>query len=218
MSNCGLYLIRNTVNGRAYLGSSRDCLRRFSEHRSRLVRGAHVNAKLQAAWLKHGAEAFEFVFFVSVPNPDDLAAVEQFALDDFDSVASGYNLAPTAGNTAGWEAGPETRRRMSEAAKLRDHSAQVKAMAEAARGKKRPQHVLAAMLAGRLTAGTSHATREKMARSARARSLYDANVSERMAAMKDGGANYRAIGASFGVAHTCAIRYVNRWRAEHAAD
>lgn len=57
MSNAGIYMIVNKVNGKRYVGSSRNCHRRKSEHLSRLRRNAHINSKLQAAWNKYGITA-----------------------------------------------------------------------------------------------------------------------------------------------------------------
>lgn len=205
---CGIYAIRNLNNGKIYVGSSVDCLRRFSEHRTRLVRGVHINAKLQSAWNKHGDAAFEFVVIASVLRATELASVEQLFLDELDVVRSGYNLSPTAGNTLGWKASEETRRRMSEAAKRRDHSVQVLAMAKATRGKKRPQHVLDAMLASRLGSVASEETREKQSASARARSRYSQDDRKAMYEMRKSGATWREIGKSFGVGHGPVMVYV----------
>lgn len=166
---CGIYQFRNLANGKVYIGSSQDCKRRYGEHRSRLVRGAHINAKLQSAWTKYGENSFAYELIASVLSKDDLEAVEQIVLDDREAVMRGYNLAPVAGNTSGWKASPETRKRMSEAAKMRDHSVQVEAMRKASTGKRRPQHVIDAMLAGKLATVCTDETRAKMSASAKAR-------------------------------------------------
>jgi hypothetical protein len=57
----GAYAIRHTATGQAYIGMSSRIEHRWSEHRSRLNRGTHHNTALQAAWVEHGAGAFEFV-------------------------------------------------------------------------------------------------------------------------------------------------------------
>lgn len=214
----GIYAIRNNVTGKIYLGSSSDCVRRYREHSSRLARGAHVNAKLQASWNKHGAEAFEFVMVLTVMNDGDLESIEQQMLDEHEVVATGYNLAPVAGRTTGWKATPETRARMSAAAKLRDHSVQVAAMAEAARGKKRPQHVLDAMLVGRLAKGTTPETKAKMSASAVARGPYTYEQAKAMAAMYDAGSSYRAVARHFSIKNHMVVKgYIERYRAGDGA-
>lgn len=212
----GIYAIKNLVNEKLYIGSSRNCERRFAEHRSRLVRGVHINAKLQSAWNKHGAEAFEFTLVASVLRADDLAEVEQSFLDEADVVRRGYNLAPTAGNTAGWKASPETRQRMSDAAKLRDNSVQVAAMAAANRGKKRPYYIRALLdQTGRVA---SAETRAKQSKSAIARSRYSQEQRAEMARRIDAGEGIRAVARAFGVGHGPLAKYVAQWREANAAS
>lgn len=218
MTVCGIYQMRNAVTGRVYIGSSRDCRRRFSEHRGRLRRGAHINGKLQASWNKHGEAAFEFSILASVLNPDHLESVEQQFLDEHDAVGSGYNLAPTAGNTAGWRASDETRARMSEAAKRRDNSVQIKAMAAATRGISRPPHVIEAIRRAHTNKKVSDETRKKMSASAVRRSRYSQADRQRMSEMLEAGATWRAVSEHFGVGTAAIGVYVKRWRAEHAGQ
>lgn len=54
----GVYLIRNTVSGREYVGSSADIDKRWSGHKSDLRRGVHANRYLQNAWNKYGADQY----------------------------------------------------------------------------------------------------------------------------------------------------------------
>lgn len=213
MNTAGIYEIRNTTTGRAYIGSTRSFPRRFSEHKSRLRRGVHTNARLQASWNKHGESVFTFAAIASVIDFAQLEALEQTILDDRRAVELGYNLAPTAGNTAGWRAGPETRARMSEAAKRRTNAVQIIAMAEATRGKARPQYVIDAMQRGRREAPLNAASRKRMSDSATARSRYSSEDRAAMSAMRDAGATWRAIGAVFGVQHQAVMVYVKAWRA-----
>lgn len=213
MTGAGIYMLVNKVNGKRYVGSSRDCVRRKSEHISKLRRGVHINKKLQAAWNKYGEHNFEFVIALSVLKPEEIEAIEQQFLNDLKAVETGYNLAPVAGNTAGWRATEETRKRMSEAAKRRDNSVQVARMAEATRGKKRPQYVIEAMQAGRKANPITSKTRDLMAKSARARSRYsDADRAE-MARLRDSGVTLREIARRFGTTSHAAIAiYIRDWK------
>lgn len=213
MTQAGIYMLVNKVNGKRYVGSSRNCLRRKGEHISRLRRGAHINTKLQAAWNKYGEHNFEFVVAFSVLSHDDIESVEQQFLDEMQAVQTGYNLAPVAGNTAGWKAPPETRKRMSEAAKRRDNSIQVAIMAEATRGKKRPQYVIDAMQAGRKANPITVETRSQMAKSARARSRYSDADREEMARLRDSGIGLREIARRFNTTSHAAIAiYIRDWK------
>lgn len=229
---CGIYFIVNKVNGKLYIGSSRDCERRKSEHFSRLRRGAHINKRLQSAWDKYGEANFEFTVIFTVLDQSALESVEQCFLDEHKVVEVGYNFAPTAGNTAGWKASEETRCRMSEAAQRRDHSIQVEAMAEATRGKKRPAHVIEAMAAGRKATPLSAESRRRMSESAKARGnhvspegraraiaarkaqaiLSDAQR-EQMDEMRARGMTLKEIGSIFGLkAESTVYANIKRWR------
>jgi group I intron endonuclease len=55
-----VYAIRNTVNGRCYIGATRDLRTRLMGHRADLRRGACQWTDLQADWDRDGAEAFTF--------------------------------------------------------------------------------------------------------------------------------------------------------------
>lgn len=61
LKNCGIYIIRNLVNDKIYVGSSVNIKRRFAQHKSTLRHNTHKNKHLQNAWNKYGEENFEFV-------------------------------------------------------------------------------------------------------------------------------------------------------------
>lgn len=56
----GVYLIRNTVSGKCFVGVSVDIPARFNRHRMNLKFGTEDQQELQRDWLEHGAEAFAF--------------------------------------------------------------------------------------------------------------------------------------------------------------
>lgn len=57
---CGIYCIENLVNGKKYIGLSKNVIRRFSRHKTYLNGRYHVNEHLQSAWNKYGEENFKF--------------------------------------------------------------------------------------------------------------------------------------------------------------
>ena len=85
MGLCGIYFISNKVNGKRYIGSSKDIEQRFRAHRSELNRGVHRNVHLLNAWNKYGEESFEFSV-VEECDEENRFAIEQrylsFAEDD----------------------------------------------------------------------------------------------------------------------------------------
>jgi group I intron endonuclease len=56
---CGIYLIRNKVNGNQYIGSSINITGRLSGHFKALAKGCHKNIHFQRAFEKYGLDNFE---------------------------------------------------------------------------------------------------------------------------------------------------------------
>ena len=55
-----LYQIKNTENGKCYIGSTKNWNRRKNLHKYALENDKHINNHLQNAWNKYGSESFEF--------------------------------------------------------------------------------------------------------------------------------------------------------------
>jgi len=53
----GIYQIKNTVNGKRYIGSAVNIKMRFQEHKKSLKKGTN-SKRLQHSWNKHGADSF----------------------------------------------------------------------------------------------------------------------------------------------------------------
>ena len=68
MQNAGyIYAITNTLNGGRYIGSTNAYRQRWSDHKTRLVKGKHHSFILQRAWDKYGASAFVFELLCICP-------------------------------------------------------------------------------------------------------------------------------------------------------
>jgi group I intron endonuclease len=107
--NCGVYRWLNTINGKSYVGSSRNLQKRKSEHLRFLHSHRHHSIKLQRAWDKYGSNAFEFQILKSCLK-ENLLEHEQVTINALDAVSNGYNVALTAES-------PMYNRRHSQAAK-----------------------------------------------------------------------------------------------------
>lgn len=109
----GIYKITNTVNGKIYIGSSKDCSRRYREHMKFFKNGNHPNLHLRKAYEKYGLDAFLFEVIEEV-IVSKLLEVEQTYLNSTkctdDSI--GYNLEKVAGKVTHTD---EVRRKISEA-------------------------------------------------------------------------------------------------------
>jgi len=93
----GIYCIENTIECAFYIGSSKNCHVRWSQHKTELRAQNHCNRYLQAAWNKYEEEAFKF-YVLEFCNEEQLYALEQIHLDRMQT-QSGihfYNLSPIA--------------------------------------------------------------------------------------------------------------------------
>lgn len=125
----GVYEIRNSVNGKRYIGSAAVSFKeRWWSHKGALRRGVHCNRHLQSAWRKYGESQFTFRILL-LTTPADAVKYEQIALDFYQAAHSrhGYNLLPTAGSLLGYKATAETRRRIALAQMGRRMSPELRA-------------------------------------------------------------------------------------------
>jgi group I intron endonuclease len=102
----GVYQVRNTVNGKSFVGTSVDLPSILNRHRAALRFGGHTNRELQKDWNELGPEAFEFeVLDTLTPsdrpgyNPsDDLRELEELWLEKLSPFDErGYNTRPKRG-------------------------------------------------------------------------------------------------------------------------
>lgn len=86
----GIYMIRNKINNKVYIGQTIDIDNRWMQHRSRLKCENHENKHLQAAYNLYGKDAFEYVLLEEC-NEDELDEKEIFYIQYYDSYNTGYN-------------------------------------------------------------------------------------------------------------------------------
>ena len=89
----GVYCIKNIVNGKLYIGASKNIGQRFSKHKSDLRKGKHGNIYLQRAYDKYKIENFVFKAIL-ICEPFDLNKYEKLLIGLYDSSnkEKGYNL------------------------------------------------------------------------------------------------------------------------------
>jgi group I intron endonuclease len=66
-SLAGIYAITNAINGKRYIGSSKDIKQRFADHKKDLNNNIHHNRKLQEDWNKYGETYFSFDLLYPMP-------------------------------------------------------------------------------------------------------------------------------------------------------
>lgn len=77
----GLYIIRNIINQKFYLGSARDFYQRKHNHFYELKNEIHHSRYLQRSWHKYGSNRFRFEPFLILPSnisENDLLAIEDY--------------------------------------------------------------------------------------------------------------------------------------------
>ena len=124
-----IYRIRNTVNGKLYVGSTikRKPSDRWGSHLASLRGGYHHSLPLQRAYQKHGESAFVFEIIEEVAIASDVIAREQHWLNVVRPFGRrGYNICPVAGNKTGVPRSQASRKRMADKMRGRTHSAETR--------------------------------------------------------------------------------------------
>ena len=111
----GIYLIRNKITNKIYIGSAVNISSRWTRHRVQLNKNKHVNNYLQHSWNKYGAENFEFKILQQIDDRKLLIYYEQQWLDKlrpFD-IERGYNICSIADSQLGLKRTEEAKLKMS---------------------------------------------------------------------------------------------------------
>lgn len=102
----GIYKITNKVNGKYYVGSSKDIFRRWLDHTSELEREVHHSDYLQRAWNKYKSSNFVFEI-IELASEEKLKEIEQVYLNKafiYENAEMTYNASP---NSTGGKVLPE---------------------------------------------------------------------------------------------------------------
>ena len=89
----GIYIIRNNVNQKIYVGSTSEFKRRYYSHNGKLKSGKHNNAKLRSSVNKYGIDNFTFSILEEVSDLSILVEREQYWMDELKPF---YNIYPIA--------------------------------------------------------------------------------------------------------------------------
>lgn len=90
-----IYYIKNTITGKMYIGQTTNINRRQERHFCDLRAGNHHSIKLQRAYDKYGAEAFELSWDIyEVADETELLLLEQQKIQEYNSFHDGYNMTP----------------------------------------------------------------------------------------------------------------------------
>lgn len=96
----GVFRIKNSVNGKVYIGSSNDLVAVWNSQRFQLEAGLHSCASLQSDWKTFGAENFTYEIVEEIQAKDDMQedyrkdikALEELILEELQPYGEkGYN-------------------------------------------------------------------------------------------------------------------------------
>jgi len=134
-----VYLIRNLLNGKIYVGKTNDAGHRWVQHVS-ASRGKTHHMPVVRAIKKYGPENFSFTVLGRFDTEDAALLAEQRWIKQYDAnnPLKGYNL--DGGGLGGKTLSAETRRKVSEALRGRKLSPEhIAKMSEARRGRPLPE-------------------------------------------------------------------------------
>lgn len=88
-----IYQIKNLVNGKIYIGSTKDYEKRWAQHCAALNHNKHYNIYIQRAWNKYGADSFEFSVLEEVSDDKQYEIEQKFLNKLIPFGENGYNIA-----------------------------------------------------------------------------------------------------------------------------
>lgn len=166
----GIYKIQHLASGKVYIGSAANIDRRWKEHKAYLLRGNHHSIKLQRAWDKYGAGAFEFSVVESVEEVALLIEREQQWIDRTGAAVVGFNISPTAASCLGVKHKPESLANYGSNYRGKSLSPEHRRkIAESNRGKARSEESRARMSAAKKGTTLSPEARQKVSEALRGR-------------------------------------------------
>lgn len=116
LKNSGIYVIKNKINGKVYIGQARHFKRRWDRHKE-AWKGSKNNPYLQHAYEKYGPDAFEFSVLEECEcKKEILNEREQYWMDFYQSYNEefGYNICKIAGSSLNTKHSQETKDKLSK--------------------------------------------------------------------------------------------------------
>ena len=111
-----IYLRRNKVNGKCYVGQTGDFKQR--EREWRCLKKTYANEYIDEDRAKYGLDNFTVEVLATADNREDAWELEQRFIRDFDTLwSNGYNLSIGGAGVSGCTLSDETKEKLSEAKK-----------------------------------------------------------------------------------------------------
>lgn len=129
MRTGSIYLVKNTINGKGYVGKSVQISVRFSQHKHCAFNpdSQHYHRPLYASMRKHGMDNFEFSILEDNLTDQELLKREVYWIDKLNTkTPNGYNLTDGGEGVSGRKITDEHREIISKAQLGRRHSDETK--------------------------------------------------------------------------------------------
>ena len=120
MNTWKVYKHQNLINGKVYIGITSQ----EPEKRWRNGQGYYNHKKFYAAIKKYGWDNFSHDILYSNLTEEQACALEQELIQKYNSKINGYNLTNGGDGVKGYAHTEETKRKISESQKKRDHTKQ----------------------------------------------------------------------------------------------
>ena len=98
----GIYIIKNIINNKMYIGSTKNFMKRISEHLHLLEIGSHHSIKLQNSINKYHFSNFEIRIYPINTSREYLYDIEEKLIKEFNSFSNGYNMSENSRTMTGW--------------------------------------------------------------------------------------------------------------------
>ena len=107
----GIYMIKNKVNNKAYIGQSINIESRWYHHKKDLSNNSHGNTHLQNSWNKYGESNFEFTVLEECTK-EELNDKEIYLISYFGGCNSSSLYNYRAGGDSGGSLSEETKQKL----------------------------------------------------------------------------------------------------------
>ena len=109
----GIYVIRNKINNKVYIGQSTNVNGRWRQHLSHLRRNIHHNEHLQSAWNKYGEINFEFSI-LELCDISCMDELERFYISKYNSMNANFGYNRESGGNLKKKSSKETKEKISK--------------------------------------------------------------------------------------------------------
>lgn len=110
---CGIYIIRNLINNKVYVGQSKDILERWRKHRSDLTARKKHNDHFQLAWDKYTESNFNFEI-LEICGEDYLDEREKYWIKHYQSNNKNFGYNKTSGGQLYRKISEETKEKIKK--------------------------------------------------------------------------------------------------------